>query len=480
MTEPEAARRIVIVGGGLAGLSAAVTLAEAREHESRLRITLLESRPRLGGRAASIIDRETGQAIDNCQHVSMGCCTAFQDFLRRTGCDDLFVTQSELHFVAPPTHDGRAPRIVPFRAGPWPAPLHLAGSLLRFPWFGWRDVLRIGTAMNALARAGSGPDEAFQDWLTRHGQSEFLQRNFWHLVLVSALSESLDRISLKHARKVFVDGFLKHADAWRVAIPSVPLDELYETRLRTWLTQRGVELRVRAGAARLVLDDSRIAHVEQRSGEVLTADEFILAVPHGLVLSLLPEQIATHPSLAGTARLESAAISGVHLWYDRPVTELPHAVLLDRLSQWMFNRSLLSRSAGPLKEDGGQHLQVVISAIGTLTESEILSTVTAELAEVFPAARTARVLHHRAITEHSAVFAPLPGVDDLRPDQQSPVSNLQLAGDWTRTGWPSTMEGAVRSGRMAAENVLRRWNLPLPGPLPELPVSRLSRWLYGL
>ena len=472
--------RIIIVGGGLAGLAAAVALTERG-----LKCVVLESRPRLGGRASSFADATSGTDVDNCQHVSLGCCTNFRHFCQTTGLAGFFRTEKTLYFVGP------TGAIDEFSASAWPAPLHLAGAFARLSYLSWRDKLALGRGLRSLARC-IRPDEQglpFSEWLIRHGQTPAAISRFWHVVLVSALSESLDRIDVGHARKVFVDTFLANRAGWLIDIPTVPLEELYGGRLTDWLTSRGSEIRLQATVEGLELIGDRVTAVRLSSGEVVSGDEFIVALPFFRVLSVLPPSLATHPDLSGIERLEAAPISSVHLWFDRPITDLPHAVLVDRLCQWMFNRTALSCGAGrglnsptPAMEPGFYY-QIVISASRELagqSRAAILEQVLGELSAVWPAIATARLLHSRQVTEHRAVFSPVPGVDALRPRQQSPLANLQLAGDWTRTGWPATMEGAVRSGYLAAANVLGRNGRTDPVVQPDLPVARLSRWLMGI
>ncbi len=490
--------RIVIAGGGLAGLAAAVALTERG-----LPCEVLESRPRLGGRASSFLDPTTDSYIDNCQHVSLGCCTNFRHFCQTTGLAEFFRREATLYFIGP---NGK---VDPFSATSLPAPLHLAGAFARLSYLSWRDKFALARGLRALACSGATgeglrspvisqntggskqppvapgirADERglpFSEWLARHGQTRAAIDRFWHVVLVSALSETLDRIDVEHARKVFVDTFLAHRDGWFVEIPTVPLEELYGGRLTEWLTSRGTTIRLQAAVERIELAGDRVVGARLSSGEVVAGDEFIVALPFFRVRSILPESLAAHPDLAGIERLAAAPISSVHLWFDRPITELPHAVLVDRLCQWMFNRTAL----GTNREATGEHYyQIVISASRELagqSREAILSQVLAELTAVWPETARATLLHSRQVTEHRAVFSPLPGVDESRPGQQSPLGNLQLAGDWTRTGWPATMEGAVRSGYLAAANVLARLGRAEIVLQPDLPVGKLSRLLMGV
>ncbi len=467
---------VLVIGGGLAGLAASVALAE-----SGLQVMLLESRPRLGGRASSFEDTTTGEVIDNCQHVAMGCCTNFKHFCRVTGLDTSFRRERELFFVEPPSASpSRPPRVCRFSAMPLPAPLHLAAALMRLSYLSLRDKWALARGLKTLAR--EQPQDAqsknFAEWLAEQRQPVKVIERFWRVVLVSALSESLERISVATARKVFVDGFLTNRHGWEVWLPTVPLDELYSGMLTQWLATRGVDIHLKLGVERLLIENSRINTVKLRNGEQISAEHAILAVPHHRVLSLLPESVRTHPKLAGLGQLETAPIVSLHLWFDRPITSLPHATLVGRLSQWLFNRSRPEATGRTT-----HYYQVVISAareVAQRPQADVIAEVVSELKAIWPESVSAELLHSRTVIEHKAVFSPLPGSDKLRPFQQSPIANLQLAGDWTCTGWPSTMEGAVRSGFLAAENVLGQLGRSANWLQPDVPVSPLSRWTFGV
>lgn len=468
------ALKVVVIGGGLAGLAATVALAERG-----VPVTLFESRPRLGGRASSFLDQESQTLIDNCQHVSMGCCTNFRHFCETVGVANLLQTQDTLYFIGP---DGR---INSFSESWLPTPLHLLPTFRRLSYLSREDQKQLQRGLKALGQlpaAGDTSDsvtQPFDKWLIEQGQSQRVRESFWHVVLVSALSETLDQIDTYHARKVFFDGFLAHREGWKVQIPIVPLGNLYGPPLLNWLTQHGVEVRLLTGLDHFHVQDRRVHSVMLRGGDQVSAESFVLAVPHFRVMDLLPKEIANHPLLAGVEKLQSAPISSVHLWFDRPITDLPHAVLVDRLSQWIFNRSI--RQTNP-PSDGRYYYQVVISASRDLKgrkQADILQAVIAELAEIWPIANEAELLSGRVVTEHRAVFSVTVGSDALRPPQQSPIENLQLAGDWTQTGWPATMEGAVRSGYLAAENILAQMGRAASVLQPDLPVSLLTRLLLG-
>jgi squalene-associated FAD-dependent desaturase len=477
----------MIVGGGLAGLAVAARLVDRG-----LRITLLESRPRLGGRASSFQDPVTGELVDNCQHVSMACCTNLADFCRRVGIDGLLRREPELVFLGP---EGRVSR---FRAGLAPAPFHLAGSFLSASFLSLRDKLRVAYGLACLAwDREDRPGESFAGWLLRHGQSLRAINLFWAAVLVSALNERLDQMDVGHARKVFLDGFLRNRTGFQLELPIVPLGELYGTRLESWLRDHGVAVRLTTGVRAVEPDDDgAIGGVVLRSGERLTADFVVLAVPFDRVQSLIPEALRCRlPSLAQLGALHAAPITGVHLWFDRPVCPFDHVATPGRLIQWVFNHTAIQgRTAPDAATPGptgaadasspgeGQYLQLVISASYDLLARDKLAIrdlVLADLAELWPVAQSARLLRWWVVTEHGATFAVRPGIEALRPPQRTPVDGLFLAGDWTDTGWPATMEGAVRSGYLAAQEILSVLDRPTRLIRPGLPAGALARWLVG-
>src|SRR5262245_30349382 len=234
----------IVVGAGLAGLAAAVGLASRG-----FRVTVLESRTRLGGRASSFTDPSTGQMVDACQHVSMGCCTNLAHFLRTVGVGHLLAPQPKLYFVTPDR------RVSVFKADPWPAPLHLGRALFGAHYLTPGDKLRVAYGLAARLWASPDADPPLLPWLEAHRQNRRTIERFWGVVLTSALNETVDRVGLKYARKVFRDGFVRHRDAFTVHVPSVPLGRLYGDELLAWLSAHGVEVRENAGAKRLLLGE---------------------------------------------------------------------------------------------------------------------------------------------------------------------------------------------------------------------------------
>jgi squalene-associated FAD-dependent desaturase len=450
--------RVAVVGGGLAGMAAALELCEAGA-----RVELFERRRRLGGRAASMRDAATGRTIDLCPHAAMGCCTALADFLDRLGADDCFRPNPTLHFFDPGgrRYDLRA-------AGLLPAPLHLLPALWRLKYLSVGERWGIVRAMRRLGRTTPGdPADSADDaatigpWLRAQGQSPRAVELFWSPILVSALSETLDRASLPAARKVFRDGFLASRDAHQLRLPTMPLGAIFDERAGARLSEQGVTIHRGTRVARIEGAAGRAEALVLSDGTRRRFDAFALAAAWGQAGRLLDEPLrAALDGAAAWEAIPAAPITAVHLWFDRPITPLPHAVLPGRMSQWLFRPQWASRTS----PDG--YCQVVISASHALVgrpSGEVVEAVRRELAEVFLDARQAKLLHARVVTHRQAVFSLRPGVERLRPAQRTPVGNLALAGDWTATGWPATMEGAVRSGFLAARVLLADKSPSPPG-----------------
>jgi len=441
-------KRILILGGGLAGLSSALTLAEAG-----YRVELVERKPHLGGRAASYLLPD-GEHVDNCQHVTMGCCTNLEDFYRRVGAAGKIRYYDHVAFL---DREGRRSVL---QSSVLPPPLHLAPSFLMLPFLSWKDKRGIGRAMLRIARrggeggAGKNSDSATMlEWLRGEGQTPAAIERVWKSVLVSALDEELDRAGARYGVEVFWKAFLRNRRGFEIGIPSVPLGELYGG-CREAIERRGGSVRTRTAVRGLRLESGRVAAAVLDDGTELTADYFVSAVPHDLLLELLPAEVVTgEKTFAALRELRSSPITGVHLWLDRVVTEEPYLALLDRTTQWIFNKTKLYGANGA----GNQYLQLVVSASYDLVEKsrqEIVEMCWCEVQESLPAAREAQLIKATVVKEVAATFSPAPGCDRLRPGARSPLSNLYLAGDWTATGWPATMESAVRSGYKAAEVIL--------------------------
>ncbi len=431
------ALQVAIAGGGLAGLAAGCALADAG-----FRVTLIEKRPFVGGRASSYEHPGTGEVVDNCQHVLLGCCTNLIDFYRRIGVVDKIGWYDRLNIIEP---GGRRSEIAPS----WlPPPFHTAPSFLKASSLGLGDKLAIASAMMSIAqRLPCDTDETFMQWLKRHGQTERAMERFWKVVLVSALNEDLERMSVYYAAQVFREAFLKSREGGRMGVPRVPLTELYG-RAAEYIRGRGGEVRLRASVESFRAEPAGVRLCV--NGAEMACDFAVLAVPFDALGRMLPQSATAGPLAEMISHFETSPITGIHLWFDREITDLDHAVLLDRTVQWMFHKSRLLGRGGP------SYVELVVSSSKALVEKprgEIIEMALVELGEFFPTAREAKLVKATVIKEVHATYSALPGADAYRPPAATGWPRVFLAGDWTLTGWPATMEGAVRSGYLAAEAV---------------------------
>jgi zeta-carotene desaturase len=503
---------VAVAGGGLAGLAVACALAD-----TGFRVTLFEKRPFLGGRASSYEHPGTGEVVDNCQHVLLGCCTNLIEFYRRIGAEDKIRWYDRLIFLEP---GGRASFIAPSFL---PAPLHTTPAFLRAACLGWRDKVAIARAMmiltGILPNGGTEPllvrsegkttvrdtGENFLMWLRRHGQTARATERFWKTILVSALNEDLERISVAYAAQVVRESFLKSAAGGRLGVPTVPLTDLYNAA-GDYVRARGGALHLRRPLEAFTASSSQMrVQVGDQAG---VFDYLVLALPFDGLDRILPDAAESTALRQKLAHFESSPITGIHLWFDRQISDLDHAVLLDRTIQWMFHKSRLQpmrtegrisqastceegeghdlsrapafaettqaaalRSAGPFdsaqgrqpgaaapKRTNGSYIELVVSSSKSLLDqsrAEIVDLALREVREFFPAAREANLVKSTVIKEVNATYSPRPGIDAHRPGAATAWPRVFLAGDWTATGWPATMEGAVRSGYLAAEALAR-------------------------
>lgn len=423
--------RVLIAGGGLAGLSAAAALGGAG-----FDVEVFEARPFLGGRATSYPipagDEREGEVVDNCQHVLLRCCVNLLDFYQRLGVRERIQFYREFYFLEP------GGRLSVLRRGRLPAPLHFAGSFLRMACLSRADKIGIARALLALRRERTRRKDldriSMLDWLLQKRQTPHAIDRFWRQVLVSAVNEDLDRMAALYGFEVFWKGFLARADAYEMGVPRVPLGQLYDAD--AWRRIGNVRIHLRAPVERIV-DGGFVVGGEMRAGDYC--------------ISALPFERLSAAGVEGP-KLEHSPITGVHLWFDREVTNLPHATLLDRTMQWMFNK------------DAGRYLQLVVSASRDLTglsRGEIIDIAIGDLRLYFPRVKDAKLVKAHVIKEQRATFSAGTEIEKLRPTAESGLPRVFLAGDWTRTGWPATMEGAVRSGYLAAEAVAQAAGKPM-------------------
>lgn len=443
-----AEKSVIVVGGGVAGMSAACAIAW-----SGLKVHLVERRGYLGGRASSYRHPGVEEVIDNCQHVLFGCCTNLIGFYTRIGVENKIHWTRTMTMIEP----GGQRSVL---GTSWlPAPLHGLPSLLTAKAFSREDKKALLRAFSTILRASpkACPTQwTLGAWLRENGQTQGAIDRFWRLVIASALNADVDEIALPYAVKVIRELFLNSAQAGAMGMSSVPLSELY-AGAEQFLRERGGEVVFNASVERAEWDEETSQWtLTTRAGELI-ADYLVLALPFEAMGKLLPQMPPSDGAEAlakQIERQEHGPICSVHLWFDREITNLDHAVLLDRTIHWMYNKSRLQ----PERKGKGTYLELVISAshpFAALGREEAIDLAVRELGEFFPAVAGAKVEKAALVKEVRATFTVPPGIDAARPGSVSPWPNCVLAGDWIATGWPSTMESAARSGHLAAEAVCK-------------------------
>jgi hydroxysqualene dehydroxylase len=440
---------VVVVGGGFAGLSAAAALAGRG-----VRVLVLDARPQLGGRATAFPDRETGELVDNGQHVLFGCYRATFEFLRRIDALDHVRMQASL---AVPYLD-RAGRRSVLRCPPLPSPFHLLAGVLDWDAMPWRDRLSVLKLSGPLRRArrellrtgtvSAEPPGTVSDWLAAHGQRDKLRTWLWEPLAVAALNQSPAVASATPFLRVLAEMFGPDATDSALVLPIRPLHQMYAEPARAFIEAHGGEVRVNA-LARVVVERGRVRAIDIR-GERIDTRHVIAAVPWfdlgRLFLPAPPSQLAA--ILAAASAMTPMPIVTVNLWYDRRVMVDSFVGLPGREMQWVFDKRIAFGS-------DASHLSLVSSGATRLTSmgrDELTAVAAREVEDALPAARGARLIRATVIRERQATFSLAPG-EPSRPGTQTPVEGLFLAGDWTDTGLPGTIESAVVSGHRAAQSI---------------------------
>jgi squalene-associated FAD-dependent desaturase len=438
-------RHVVVIGGGFAGLSAAVALAARGT-----RVTVLEARPRLGGRASSFRDAETGTVVDNGQHALMGCYHRALAFLDRIGAGGKVRRQANLRVDLVHPRLGAGAIACPA----WPSPLHLAGGLLRYRLLSRGErvrALRAGLVLMGMRRRRDPELETatVDEVLARLGQSAHARTSFWNPVALATLNETPERAAAAPFVEVLARAFFRSRADSQFVLPRVGLGDLYTDDACQFVERRGGRVWVRAQAAALDVAGEAVRGVTLRDGRRIDADGCVAAVPPAALAPLLPAPLRRSAPLAPLPDLETSPIVSTHLWFDRPVLRREFVGLLGTTTQWAFNRSALLGETGD-----GQCVSAVISAgrdvVGWDTD-RVTQTVLDDLRALIPAAAAARLEHAVVVKEKQATMSPTPEAERLRPPALTPLRGFVLAGDWTATGLPPTIESAVESGERAVD-----------------------------
>lgn len=467
---------VLVIGAGAAGLAAAVALSGAGA-----RVSVVERKPFVGGRAYSYPHPALDEVIDS-QHVLLGCCTNLVDLCNLSGANQHIRWYDTITFLEPGTANTAARRS-DIAAGSLPAPGHNTLSFLRAPMLTFTDKSRIALGLIEFRRDyPTSDEEPFSAWLKRTRQTERAIRHFWEPIIVGTLNDTFDRCSTRYAGQVFHESFMKSAEGGRLGIPSQPLSEFYDA-IAMLAEQQGTVLRPRTSIDRIEQLSDGLWQATASDGSVHCGQSLLLALPFEQTARLLatlpessPQRERIEPSLA---HFTHSPITTIHLWFDRAITDLDHAALLDTRIQWMFNKTLIRRFEASAQPAEGQYLELVISASHPelhQSREEILKSALAELVRFFPRVREANLVKAGVLKEARATFSVTPGLDRFRPTADALGDNLYVAGDWTLSGWPSTMEGAVRSGRLAAEAIASATGNARTFLTPALAPKGLMKW----
>lgn len=433
---------VIIVGGGLSGLAAAVELTSRN-----IPVVLLEQKPKLGGRAYSFTDATTGDVIDNGQHVLIVGYERTMRFLERIGTKQLLTVQDQpVLFLHHPTKG-----FCEFKLQKLPSPLHLLVGILTTDLFSFADKLRLLRAGSAMQRTTNDPsldDMTIEQWLDAVGQSEETKRSFWEPLAVSIMNEH----TAKASAKVFVHS-LRHAflGGWKnssLAVPRVGLSELYVDGAVKFIEQRGAEVRPNADVIRVVVSDDKVTSIRLRDDSEIESRAAILAVPHYRLEELLPSAIPQQVIAPKLLSAPSTPIVSIHLWFENDFMPHEFVGVIGKRVQWIFNKRKINQETGK-----GGHISCVVSAADDfvgMTNDELVKLAMDDLKTVYNAVPSAPT-HEVVVREKRATFSCTPEVEKLRPNHQTSISNLFLAGDWTNTGLPATIEGSIISGEKCAE-----------------------------
>ena len=446
------AKDVVVVGGGFAGLSAAVALAERG-----FRVAVLESKPELGGRAYSFVQEDSGDQVDNGQHVLMGCYHETLDFLERIGSRDKLFFHQDLEIRMLDRNGSQAV----LKTSRMPGPLHMSGALLRYRHLGIGERIRLmtgGMKLLSMLRRDRAALEGLTvaELMNRLKQGERARQCFWYPLSIATLNDEPEVSSAALLAEVLRRAFFSRRSDSAFVYSRVGLSELYCKPAADFIEKRDGVVASHCNVEALEFADGAVARVRLRDGRKLGASNFVLAVPPHQMLRLLPDSAKGDPFFARAGRLESSPIVCVHAWFDREVTDAAFAGFIGTTTQWMFNKRRIFARHG---ERHPGYLSFVISGARKLVErpnNELLDIVLGDLKAMIPAARGARMVKALVLKEKHATMAPAPDTFRLRPTANTPVPNLFLAGDWIQTGLPATIESAVMSGRAAARALAAR------------------------
>jgi squalene-associated FAD-dependent desaturase len=456
---------VIIIGGGLSGLSAAVELCTRG-----YRTLVLEQHRHSGGRTYSFIDSETGDSIDNGQHLMMGCYHATRQYMSIIGTEYLTFLQPSLRIEFLHTSKKSSCLACPQLR----APLHLLGGLMRFKGVPMKNRMEMLIAAKQLLFTSLSKEQELdklnvEEWLVKSGQSDLSRKFLWDVITIGALNNHPKNVSALMLFRVLRAAFLGKRENSSLLIPRAGLSDVLVNPAVEFIRRNGGDVLLNTEVSQLHFEGKNIVSVSTQDGKEFRANIFLSAVPwFGFERMLSNSGIRSELTVKTSSRevydhdrFKASPIISIHLWLDRIILEKEFAALIDTRVQWVFNKSWkpgspLGSEAKKEQKENGQHLSLVISGAQEFidrSKEELIAIAMEDLRCVLPKAKDANVIHSLVIKEKRATFTPSPGFEAMRPLPETTFSNLFLAGDWTNTGFPATIEGAVLSGKKAAESV---------------------------
>ena len=437
-----------MLGGGLAGISTAHHLLKYGYG-----VTLVEKRPYLGGKAFSFHDHQIEDEVDNGQHIFMGCCTQYLNLLETLGTSGKTFLQTKLEIEV--ELDGKRSHL---SSMPFLGPLHLFPSLMKYKHISFVDKIMTIYAMviakftNRAKNIEYLDNQTFYQWLKKHRQTERTIKNLWNLIILPTLNDDVKKVSANMGLMVFQKGFLKKYKDATLGYSTVGLSSLTGKPAEQYIKNKGGYLVMGKSAKSIMVSHGMIDAIKLSDNSLISADAYVSALPFDELLHILPTQLSEIPFFSHASKLNSSPILGIHIWYDSPIMERNFMTFIDSPVQWVFNKTMMQNR----NLNTNQYICISVSgAWGYINKSKeyLIDLFSKEMQRLFPKARTASIEKFLVVKQPQATLSCSPGSSLLRPSQKTPIPNMFLAGEWTDTDWPSTMEGAVRSGVFAANFV---------------------------
>lgn len=445
---------VAIIGGGLSGLAAAVELAR-----QGVDVVLIDQSPRLGGRCYSYLDAATGDVVDNGQHVLIGAYHETLRYLTLIGTRHLLKSSPGLSLLMHHPEKGMSR----FELSSLPAPFHITSAMLKYSALSFNDrrkLLAVGLALrgNKPATEKRLASMSIDEWLTSLNQSEESKKSLWFPIAISIMNEQPDRASALLFARSLRSAFLGTKSDSAIFLATVGQTELYVTGAEQFLSKKKARILVNAEVQSMTVVKQRVTGISIKNGKEIRVKDVISAVPYFQLKKFLPDEMRKQTLFRRIHEIQSSPIISIHLWFDVSFMEAEYIGVIGKHVQWVFNRRKIVEDA----HSRGSYLSAIISGADAyidMSKGELVALAVEDLKNIFPQCTSAKLLHSVVIKEKRATFSPTNENEQRRPPTETSLENFYLAGDWTDTGLPATIEGAVMSGFRAAQQIMNKYNI---------------------